>query len=68
MTFPLFSLQLKSGDDVEVIVQLVSADYILAAVPDRAIPVAYIVAREVDAISYCCLTLRIDHIYKTYGF
>eukprot|EP00795_Rhopilema_esculentum_P012276 gene12276-2918_t len=38
--------KLKSGDDVEVIVQLVSADYILAAVPDRAIPVAYIVARE----------------------
>ena len=41
-------LQIKPGSDVDVTVQRILPEYVVAAVTSHATPIAYIVAKEVS--------------------
>ena len=64
---------MKAGANVEVIIQHVTPDYMLACIPRRSIPVAYIVGREVRLSVFarvnhgsCGHNLGVDRVNNTW--
>ena len=49
MTVYLLLFQLKLGSDVDVIVQRILPEYVIAAIPSHAAPIAFVVAKEVGS-------------------